>query len=98
MACSLGASSDVSIPRVNEGTMATVIGWYVRIRTGESVDGVYDTALYIAGYLSPGEAEAAVRAVRSGIEYEYEVLKEPIADGRGPQPKPGEVRLLVGGV
>lgn len=76
----------------------TVIGWYVRVRTGEIVDGVYDTALYIAGYPTPGEAEAAVRAVRSGNAGEYEVLEEPIAGGRGPLPKPGEVRLLVGAV
>jgi hypothetical protein len=26
------------------------VGWYVRVRTGEIHDGVYDTVLYIAGF------------------------------------------------
>jgi len=74
------------------------IGWYVRVRVGEIADGVYDTVLYIAGYPSPAEAEAAVRKARSKSGEQYEVLAEGIVAGRGPQPQPGEVRMLAGAV
>jgi len=78
--------------------MAVPIGWYVRVRTGEIVDGVYDTVLYIAGYPTPAEAEAAVRNVRSKSDEQCEVLEGGIIAGYGPQPQPGEVRLLTGAV
>ena len=55
--------------------MTVPIGWYVRVRTGEIVDGVYDTVLYIAGYPTPAEAEAAVRNVRSKSGEQCEVLE-----------------------
>ena len=78
--------------------MATPIGWYVRVTTGEVVDGVYDTVLYIAGYSSPADAEAAVKRARSKSGEQYKVLAEGIVAGRGPQPQPGEVRMLNGAV
>ena len=61
-------------------------------------DGVYDTVLYIAGFGTPAEAEAAVRQVRSKPGEQYQVLPGPIVPDRGPQPKVGEVRLLPGAV
>ena len=78
--------------------MTAPIGWYVRVKTGQVVDGAYDTVLYIAGYPTPAEAEAAVRKVRSRSDEHYEVLGEQIVANRGPQPNPGEVRLLKGAV
>ena len=78
--------------------MSGAIGWYVRVKTGELVDGVYDTVLYIAGFPSPAEAEAAVRQARAKPSEEYEVLDGEIVSDRGPQPAPGEVRLLRGAV
>ena len=78
--------------------MTTPVGWYVRVTVSEIVDGVYDTVLYIAGYPTRAEAEAAVRKVRSKSGEQYEVLEEEIVAGRGPQPKPGEVRMLKGAV
>jgi hypothetical protein len=78
--------------------MTTPIGWYVRVTTGEVVDGVYDTVLYVVGYSTPAEAEAAVRRARAGSGEQYKVLSEVTA-GRGPQPKPGQVWLLnLGGL
>jgi hypothetical protein len=74
------------------------IGWYVRVTTGVIQDGIYDTVLYIAGFETP---EAAIEAVRRNraIEGEvYEALPGEITLGIGPQPKPGEVRLLPGAV
>jgi len=68
-------------------------------RTGEIVDGVYDTVLYIAGYPTPAEAEAAVRNVR------FKERRAVRGSRRGKllpatvhSPKPGEVRLLTGAV
>jgi hypothetical protein len=78
--------------------MTVPIGWYVRVRTDEIVDGVYDTVLYIAGYPTPAEAEAAVRNVRLKSGEQCEVLEGGIIAGCGPQPQPGEVRLLTGAV
>ncbi|GEM_PF-3647989 len=78
--------------------MGRPIGWYVRVKTGELVDGVYDTVLYIAGYPTPAEAEAAVRSARAKPSEEYEVLDGEITADRGPQPASGEVRLLKGAV
>ncbi len=78
--------------------MSDPIGWYVRVRTGELVDGVYDTVLYIAGFPTPIEAEAAVRGARGRPQEHYEVLEDAIAPDRGPQPAAGEVRLLKGTV
>ncbi len=78
--------------------MGHPIGWYVRVKTGELVDDVYDTVLYIAGFPTPAEAEAAVRSVRAKPSEEYEFLSGEITTGRGPQPAPGEVRLLKGAV
>jgi len=74
------------------------VGWYVRVTTGEIVDEVYDTILYIAGYPTPVEAEAAVRKERGRAGEQYEVLPGPITTTRGPQPHPGEVRMLPGAV
>ena len=78
--------------------MTTPIGWYVRVKVGNVVEGVYDTVLYIAGYSTPAEAEAAVRRVRSKSGEQYEVLEGAIVADHGPQPKPGEVRMLNGAV
>ena len=78
--------------------MSEPIGWYVRVTTGEIVDGVYDTVLYIAGFTTPELAEKAVRAVRSKPSETYEVLEGEITADRGPQPKRGEVLLLKGAV
>ena len=78
--------------------MNTTIGWYVRVITGEVVDGVYATALYIAGFPTPEEAEQAVRTERSKAGEQYEVLPGEIIAGRGPQPEPGKVRMLPGAV
>jgi len=74
------------------------VGWYVRVTTNEMYDGVYNTVLYIAGYSTPAEAEEAVRNERSTPGETYEVLPGAIPPDRGPQPSPGEVRLLVGAV
>ena len=78
--------------------MRVVIGWYVRVTTGEVVDGVYDTVLYIAGFQNPAEAEDAVRAARAKPWELCEVLEGGITPGHGPQPDPGEVRLIPGAV
>jgi len=74
------------------------IGWYVRVTTGEIVDEVYDTVLYIAGFPTPEEALAAVKATRDKPWEPCEVLEGEITADRGPQPEPGEVRLLKGAV
>jgi hypothetical protein len=76
------------------------IGWYVRVWVGENEadDPAYDTALYIAGYPTPAEAEAAVRRVRPKCGERLEVLAGGIAPGIGPQPKPGAVTRLRGAV
>ena len=78
--------------------MTVPIGWYVRVTTGEVLDGVYDTVLYIAGFPTRAEAEAAVREARSKPGEQYEVLSGGIIAGAGPQPEPGQVRLLEGAV
>jgi hypothetical protein len=80
--------------------MTTPLGWYVRVWVGEgeSDDPAYDTALYIAGYPTPAEAESAVRRVRPKNGERMEVLKEEIVPGIGPQLKPGEVQRLRGAV
>jgi hypothetical protein len=77
--------------------MSDPIGWYVRVQTGEIRDGVYDTVLYVVGHPTRAEAEAAVRRVRPNSHELLKVLDEVVA-GRGPQPDPGEVRLLKGAV
>lgn len=79
--------------------MTTPTGWYVRVWVGEkeSDDPAYDTALYIAGYPSAAEAEAAVKGARPKSGERIEVLGA-IAPGIGPQPKPGEVQRLEGAV
>ena len=74
------------------------IGWYVRVTTDEIYDGVYNTVLYVAGFASAAEAEKAVRRVRSKPGETFEVLPDEITAGQGPQPEPGEVRLLPGAV
>jgi hypothetical protein len=80
--------------------MTTPIGWYVRVWVGteESDDPAYDTALYIAGYPTRAEAEAAVRKVRQKNDERMQVLEGEIIPGIGPQPKPGEVQRLRGAV
>jgi hypothetical protein len=78
--------------------MSAPVGWYVRVTTGEVIDGVYDTVLYIAGYPTPAEAEAAVRKARSKSGERYEVLEGEIKAGHGPQPEPEEVWMLSGAV
>jgi hypothetical protein len=79
--------------------MTTPIGWYVRVWIGEEAcdDPAYDTALYIAGYPSAAEAEAAGRTARSESYERMEVL-DRIIPGVGPQPKQGEVQRLKGAV
>lgn len=77
--------------------MATHIGRYVRVSRGKNIEGVSGTALYIAGYPTPAEAEAAVRKCRLALGAQYEVLGE-IVRCVGPQPAPGEVRLIDDGV
>lgn len=74
------------------------IGWYVRVTNDEVHDGVYNSLLYIVGYPTPADAEAAVRRVRSAPNEGYEVLPGDITAGQGPQPKSGEVRLIKGAV
>ncbi|MEI9931093.1 MAG: hypothetical protein WDM89_11255 [Rhizomicrobium sp.] len=59
---------------------------------------MYDTVLYIAGFSTPAEAKAAVRAARAKSGEDYEVLEGQITPDRGPQPLPGEVRMLKGAV
>ncbi|GEP12750.1 hypothetical protein MGN01_45950 [Methylobacterium gnaphalii] len=72
----------------------------VRVWVGveESDDPAYDTALYMAGYASPAEAEAAVRRLRPKRGERIEVLEGPIVTGIGPQPEPGQVQRLSGAV
>ena len=65
--------------------MADPIGCYVRVTTGEIVDGVYDTVVYVAGDPTPAEAVAAVRASRGRPDEPDEVLSEAVTIGRGPQ-------------
>ena len=77
------------------------VGWYVRVTTGEMADQVYDTVIYIAGFPTREEAESEVRAARLAIGKSGEpivTLPDKIAPDCGPQPKPGEVRLLPGAV
>ncbi|HWY63268.1 MAG TPA: hypothetical protein VNW15_15305 [Rhizomicrobium sp.] len=78
--------------------MSRPMGWYVRVTTGEAVDGVYDTVLYIAGFPTPEEALAAVKTARGKPWEPCEVLEGEITANRGPQPEPGEVRLLKGAI
>jgi hypothetical protein len=80
--------------------MNTPIGWSIRVWVGEeeSDDPAYDTAIYIAGYPTPAEAEAAVRSIRPKSDERMEVLEGGIFPGIGPQPKPGEVRRIRGAV
>lgn len=75
---------------------ADPIGWYVRVETDEIHDGVYRTVLYVVGLPTPAEAEAAVRESRLKSGEKYEVLPEPVTNGKGPQPTPGQVWLLKG--
>jgi hypothetical protein len=74
------------------------IGWYVRVTTDQIYDGVYNTVLYVAGYPTPEGALDAVRKTRAVLGESYEVLPGEITPDRGPQPLPGEVRLLKGAV
>lgn len=74
--------------------MSPAIGWYVRVTTGEVQDGVYDTALYIVGLPTPEEAVAAVKAARGKPWEPCEALPGEITADRGPQPAPGEVRMI----
>ena len=78
--------------------MSLPIGWYVRVTTGVMVDGVYNAVLYVAGFPTPAEAEAAVREIHVGPAERYEVLDSEIVPHKGPQPSSGEVRLLKGAV
>ena len=72
------------------------IGWYVRVTTQEIDDDGYNSVLYIVGFPTPSEAEAAVRKARQAPGETYEVLAGEITADRGPQPAPGEVRLCEG--
>ena len=72
------------------------IGWYVRVTTTEIVDGERVTTLYVVGCATPQEAEEAVRLERSLPGETYEALEGEVLEGVGPQPKPGQVRHLVG--
>jgi hypothetical protein len=78
--------------------VSNLTGWYVRVTTDQVYDGVYNTLLYIAGYPKRDEAESAVKKARGANGETYQTLPEPIISNRGPQPAPGEVRLLVGAV
>lgn len=84
-------------PKVSDSSTDPV-GWYVRVKTDKVYDGVYNTVLYIAGFPTPAEAKKAVRIARSTPGERYEVLPREITADRGPQPKPGEVRLIEGAV
>jgi len=79
--------------------MTTPIGWYVRVWVGknESDDPAYDTAIYVAGYSTPADAEEAVSKFRRrGGERLRAIFG--IDRGIGPQPEPGEVQRLRGAV
>ena len=76
--------------------MNAAIGWYVRVITDDITDGVCNTVLYIAGFPTPAEAVAAVKAARGKPWEPCEALPGEITPARGPQPAPGEVRLLPG--
>ena len=76
--------------------MTSEVGWYVRVKTNEIHDGVYDTVLYVVGLPTAAEAEAAVRSLRSTLGEAYEVLPDAVTSGIGPQPAPGQVWLLRG--
>lgn len=78
-----------------DGTMP--LGWYVRVTTTELVQGEPVTKLYLAGYSMPGEAEEAVKQVRSILGERYQAVHIAIA-GHGPQPDPKEVRELRGAI
>ena len=78
--------------------MARPTGWYIRVKTGEVRDGVYDTVLYVVDHPTPTTAEAAVRQSRQRLNETYEVLLEPVMPKKGPQPAPGQVWLLEGAV
>lgn len=80
--------------------MTAPVGWFVRVWVGEkeSDDPAYDTALYMAGYPTPAEAEAAVGRARPKSGERMEVLDGEIVPGIGPQPAPGEVQRLRGAV
>ena len=75
--------------------MTTAAGWLVRVLVGqaESDDPAYETALYMAGFATPAEAEGALRKARPNSG-PIEVLPGPITPGIGPQPELGEVQRL----
>ncbi|WP_222861445.1 hypothetical protein, partial [Streptococcus dysgalactiae] len=64
----------------------------------EADDPPHETALYIAGFPTPAEAEAALRSARMKRDERVEVLEGEIMPGIGPQPEPGEVKRLRGAV
>ncbi len=59
----------------------TTMGWYVRVTTDQTHDGVYNTVLYIAGYPTPDDAIAAVRKARSREGERYEAVGTEILSG-----------------
>jgi hypothetical protein len=72
--------------------MTTPVGWYVRVWVGkaESDDPAYETALYIAGYPTAAEAEAAVRRARTGSGERMEVQKGKSTPVSVPNPSPAK--------
>jgi hypothetical protein len=79
-------------------TMTTPLGWIVRVWVGEDEAGdpPHGTTLYIAGFPTQNEAEAAVRKFRQKNGEQMEVLEPAVTPGIGPQCEPGEVRWLGG--
>jgi len=77
--------------------MTVPTGWYVRVTTADVVYGERVTVLYLAGYGMPKDAEYAVRRARATEGEQYHAVDTAVP-GKGPQPEPGEVRLLLGAV
>jgi hypothetical protein len=59
------------------------LGWYVRVTTTDFVQGEPVTKLYLAGYSMPGEAEEAVKQVRSIPGEQYQAV-DIVIKGNGP--------------
>jgi hypothetical protein len=70
------------------GTDAPPLGWTVQVAARDGV-----IVFYAAGYPMPGDAEKAVKKVRSADNEMYRAV-DPITNSHGPRIGPHEVREI----